>query len=98
MRDASHLQLQPVDMNIDPTSLARALVEEMKAHGHAMWIDPEIHSSQHEFIAQMIEERKERQERRKRIEEKIAGSLVLSLIVGLVALLGSGLLNWIHKG
>lgn len=85
-------------MTVDPTLLAKAIVDEMKANGHALWIDHEQHAVQHEFIAQMIEERKERAARRKRIEEKIAGSLVLSAIVGLVALLGSGLLNWIHRG
>lgn len=85
-------------MNVDPTALAKALVEEMKSHGHAMWIDPETHANQHEFIAEMISERRERIERRRRIEEKIAGSLVLSMILGLVALLGSGVLTWINRG
>ena len=84
--------------NKNTGDLAKAIVEEMKTQGHAIWIDPEIHANQHEFIAQMIEERKEKAERRKRIEEKIAGSLVLSFIVGLLALLGSGVLNWINKG
>lgn len=79
---------------IDPTVLAKALVEEMKLHGHTLWIDPEQHAVQHEFIAQMIAERAERAERRKRIEEKIAGSLVLSAIIGLIALLGSGAMEW----
>ena len=85
-------------MTVDHTSLAKAIVDEMKANHHALWIDPEQHAIQHEFIAQMIADRAERAARRKRIEEKIAGSLVLSTVVGLIALLGSGLLNWIHRG
>lgn len=84
------------NVTIDPAAIAKALVEEMKRHGHAMWIDPEIHSVQHEFIAEMIKERKERQERRKRIEEKIAGSVLLSIIVGLVVLLGAGSMEWLR--
>lgn len=83
-------------MTVDPTLLAKAIVDEMKANGHALWLDPEQHAVQHEFIAQMIEERKERSARRKRIEERIAGSLVLSAIVGLVALLGAGAMEWIR--
>lgn len=83
--------------NIDPTVLAKALVEEMKLHGHTMWIDPEVHSAQHEFIAQLIEERKERVERRKRIEEKIAGSVILSGLLIVVGLIGAGALEWLRK-
>lgn len=82
----------------DPSVLARAIVEEMVAHHHTLWIDPEQHAVQHEFIAQMIEERRERQARRKRLEEKIAGSLVLTLIIGLVSLLGAGVLSWVRQG
>lgn len=82
-------------MTLDPTSLAKAIVDEMKAQGHEMGLYPETHAR---FVAEMIVEREERAARRRRIEEKVAGSLVLSMIVGLVALLGSGFLNWIHKG
>lgn len=80
------------------SALAKAIVEEMKLHGHALWIDPEIHASQHEFIAHMIEEHREKIERRNRIAEKITGSVVLTLLLGMVTLIGSGILSWIHKG
>ena len=82
----------------DPKEFAQAVVEEMVAHHHTLWIDPEQHVEQHEFIAEMIAERRERAARRQRIEERIAGSLVLSAIVGLITLLGSGVLNWFHRG
>ena len=82
----------------DPKEFAQAVVEEMKGSGRAVWVDPATHAEQHEFIAEMIAERRERAARRKRVEEKIAGSLVLSAIVGLITLLGSGVLNWINKG
>lgn len=81
----------------DPAALAKAIVLEMKEHGHALWIDPEVHAAQHEFIAQMIEDRKERVARRKRIEEKIAGSVVLSAIVFVVGLLGAGTLSYLRE-
>lgn len=80
----------------DPKEFAQAVVAEMRAHGHTMWIDPEMHAEQHAFIAEMIAERKERAERRQRIEERIAGSLVLSTILTLVGLLGAGALAWIR--
>ena len=72
-------------MTVDPTLLAKAIVDEMKSNGHALWLDHEQHAVQHEFIAQMIEERKERAARRKRIEEKIAGSLVAGCLARLRA-------------
>ena len=81
---------------IDPNQLAKAILEEMKAGGHTLWIDPETHAEQHQFISQLIADRAERAERRKRIEERVAGSLVLSLIVGLVTLLGAGSMEWLR--
>jgi len=79
----------------DLDKLANAIVAGMKNH-HAIWIDPETHSEQHEFIAILMQERKERAERRKAIEDKIAGSLLLSLIVGTIMLLGSGSMQWLR--
>lgn len=81
----------------DPSALAKALVEEMKRHGHALWIDPETHAAQHEFVTQLIAERAERVARRKRIEEKIAGSVLLSMLLALVTLLGAGAMEWMRK-
>lgn len=72
------------------------LVAGMKEH-HAIWIDPEIHAEQHEFIAMLLNERKEKLARRKALEDKIAGSLILSIIVGMVTLLGAGTLQWLRE-
>lgn len=82
----------------DPKEFAQAVVEEMKASGHTLWIDPEIHAEQHEFVAEMIAERRERTARRKRVEEMIAGSLVLSAILTCIGLLGAGILSWVRGG
>jgi len=82
---------------LDPHEFAAALVEAMKITGHAMWADGERHTEEHEFIAQLILERKERLERRKRLEEKIAGSLVLSGALLIISLLGIGAMDWIRK-
>lgn len=82
---------------MEPKDLAQAIIAEIKDSGHEFWVDPKTHAEQHEFIAEMIKERHERAERRKRIEEKIAGSLVLSLIVGLITLLGAGVLAWVRS-
>jgi len=82
----------------DPKEFAHAVIEELKGSGHTMWIDPASHAEQHEFIAEMIAERRERAARRRRMEERIAGSLVLSGIMALIGLLGAGLLNWVGRG
>ncbi len=84
-------------MSVDTEELATAIVEKMKAERHAMWVDPETHASQHEFIAQMILERKERAERRKRIEDRIAGSLILSAVLAIIGFLGAGMMTWLRR-
>ncbi len=84
-------------MSVDTEELATAIVEKMKAERHAMWVDPETHASQHEFIAQMILERKERAERRKRIEDRIAGSLILSAVLVIIGFLGAGMMTWLRR-
>lgn len=75
--------------------IAARVVEGMKNH-HAIWIDPETHAEQHEFISLLWDERKEKAARRKAIEDKIAGSLLLSLIVGAVTVMGAGSLQWLR--
>ena len=82
---------------IDPNQLAKAILEEMKAGGHTLWIDPETHAEQHQFIAELIADRKERNDRRRRIEEKIAGSLILSTLLVVVGFIGAGALEWLRK-
>lgn len=83
-------------MNIpNAHEIATAVIDEMKSSGHALWIDPETHANQHEFIAEMIQERKEKQARRKRLEEKIAGSLILSAMLTLIGFIGAGFIQWI---
>lgn len=76
--------------------MAAMVVQGMKEH-HAIWIDPETHAEQHEFITLLWEERKEKAARRKALEDRIAGSLILSVVVGAVTLLGSGSLSWLRE-
>ena len=82
---------------IDPNQLAKAILEEMKVGGHTLWIDPETHAEQHQFIAELIADRKERNERRKRLEEKVAGSVILSTLLVIVGFVGAGALEWLRK-
>ena len=82
---------------MDPNQLAKAIIHEMKEGGHALWIDPETHAEQHQFIAELIADRKERNDRRRRIEEKIAGSLILSTLLVIVGFIGAGALEWLRK-
>jgi hypothetical protein len=69
----------------------------MKEEHRVFWIDPELHSDQHAFLALLMQEREERIQRKKRIEEKIAGSLVLSFILMTIGLIGAGALDWMRK-
>ena len=80
---------------IDTKELADTIITKMKEEHHIFWIDPEIHSTQHEFIQILIDERKEREARRARLKEKIAGSLILSGIIFIIGLIGAGFLNLI---
>ena len=82
---------------IDPNQLAKAIINEMKEGGHTLWIDPETHAEQHKFIAELIADRKERNERRKRLEEKVAGSVILSTLLVIVGFIGVGALEWLRK-
>lgn len=82
---------------VSPQDLAKAILHEMKEGGHTLWIDPETHAEQHQFIAELIADRKERNERRKRLEEKIAGSLILSGLIVVVGFIGAGALEWLKK-
>lgn len=55
------------------------------------------HPDQHQFISMLMDERKEIIERRKAIQDKIAGSIILSLITGIIVLLGAGALDWLRQ-
>ncbi len=87
----------------DPSTLADEIVKKLKEDHHAIWLDPETHALQHEFIVVLMQEHEERRQsklekdaRRKAIEDKVAGSLVLSLILTLLGLLGAGALDWLR--
>lgn len=89
---------------IDASTLADEIVKKLKEDHHAVWLDPETHALQHEFIVILMEEHEERRQakiekdkRRKAIEDKVAGSLVLSLILTLVGLIGAGSLDWLRS-
>lgn len=86
----------------DTDALADTIIARMKQEHHVFWVDPEIHAEQHGFLALLMKEREEKLARRKRIEEKLAGSLVLSTILVVVGLIGAGALEWLrnrmHRG
>lgn len=81
---------------IDHAVLADAIVDRMKREHHTLWLDSETHAAQHEFLRIIMDERAERSARRKAVQDKIAGSLILSFIVGLIVLLGSGATTWMQ--
>lgn len=83
------------DKDID--QLAEAIIHKMKADHHAVWLDPETHAAQHEFLRVLMEERADRIARHKRIEEKIAGSLILSAMLVVIGFIGAGAMAWLRK-
>lgn len=83
------------DVHID--RLAEAVVSKLKSAHHAVWLDPETHSQQHEFLKMLMADRAEKIARRKRLEEKIAGSLILSALIIVVGFIGAGAMAWIRR-
>lgn len=75
--------------------LIRATIRE-EIHPHVMSI--EVHAEQHEFITAFIATTKAKAARRERMQEKIAGSLLLAFLLGLVGLIGAGALQWVRTG
>jgi len=81
----------------DVDKLAAAIVQKMKDEKHIFWIDPETHSDEHDFIKMMIQERADKLARRKAIEDKIAGSLIISGVLVVIGVIGAGVLSWLRE-
>ena len=79
---------------ISAHAIAKAVVEQMREEVHAMGIYPETHAR---FVAELIAEREDRRQRRKRIQDNIAGSVVLSTLLIIIGLIGAGVLGWLRK-
>lgn len=84
-------------MELTAQQIAQAVIEELKGSERSAWIDSEAHALQHQFIVELIAERKERMARRERIKEKIAGSFILSTLLLIIGLIGAGALDWLRK-
>ena len=80
--------------SISAQAIAKAVVAQMRDEVHAMGIYPETHAR---FVAELIAEREERTQRRKRIQDNIAGSVVLSALLVIIGLIGAGVLGWLRK-
>lgn len=77
--------------------LADAIIRKMKEEHHVFWVDPETHAEQHGFLSLLMKEREEKLARRKRIEEKIAGSVILSGVLFLIGIVGAGVLDYLKR-
>ena len=84
-------------MELTAQQIAQAVIEEIKSSGHSSWVNSEAHALQHQFIAELITERKERMAKRERIKEKIAGSVILSTLFLIIGLIGAGALDWAKR-
>lgn len=80
----------------DIDQLADAIIQKMKDEHHVFWVDPETHAAQHGFLAVLMQEREEKIARRKRLEERIAGSVILSTLVFVVGLIGAGAIAYLR--
>jgi ApbE superfamily uncharacterized protein (UPF0280 family) len=79
---------------ISAQAIAQEVVAQMRAEVHAMGIYPETHAR---FVAELIAEREESRQRRRRIQDNIAGSVVISALLLIVGLIGAGVLGWLRK-
>lgn len=79
---------------ISAQAIAQAVVAQMREEVQTMGIYPETHAR---FVAELIAEREDRRQRRKRIEDNIAGSVVVSTLLVIVGLVGAGVLGWLRK-
>ena len=79
---------------ISAQAIAQAVVAQMREEVQAMGIYPETHAR---FVAELIAEREDRRQRRKRIEDNIAGSVVISTLLVVIGLIGAGALGWLRK-
>ena len=79
---------------ISAQSIAHEVVAQMREEIHAMGIYPETHAR---FVAELIAEREESRQRRKRIADNIAGSVVISALLVIIGLIGSGVLGWLRR-
>jgi len=82
---------------MDAEQIADAVVQKLKTTHHTLWLDPETHSKQHEFLDMLMKERADRLARRKAIEDKIAGSVILSGLLVVIGLIGAGALGWLRE-
>jgi len=77
-------------MTPTPDEIAEAVVRAFEKTERNVCL---INLEEHEVLKIIIAERGEKIARRKRIEELIAGSLLLSAILGLVGLIGAGVIS-----
>jgi len=82
---------------MDVDQIADAVVRKMKEEKHALWLDPETHSEQHEWLRALMEDRAAKLARRQAIQDKIAGSLILGAVLMLVGLIGAGTISWVKE-
>jgi poly(A) polymerase Pap1 len=86
----------PTVANEDTNALADAIIQRIKEDKHIFWVDPETHAEQHQFLLVLMQERADKVARRKVMEDKIAGSVVLSTLLVVVGLIGAGALDWLR--
>ena len=82
---------------MDVDQIADAIVRKMKEEKHALWLDPETHSEQHEWLRMLMEDRASKLKRRQALQDKIAGSLILGAVLMLVGLIGAGTISWVKE-
>ena len=82
---------------MDVDQIADAVVRKMKEEKHALWLDPETHAEQHEWLRMLMEDRASKLKRRQALQDKIAGSLILGAVLMLVGLIGAGTISWVKE-
>jgi hypothetical protein len=84
-------------MTVSADEIADALIKKMREEKHTLWMDPETHSQQHEFIQVLIDERAEKLRRHKALEDKVMGTVVVGSVLAVLGLIGAGSLDWLKE-
>jgi hypothetical protein len=78
----------------DATAIARAFRRESFDHCRYQ-VDPNNHDPHHEFIQMMMDKANRQEKRIQKIQDFIAGSVILAAILGTVAFIGRAVLAYL---
>lgn len=79
----------------DYRKIAQHIAAELKIERHAWWVEPETHAEQHQFLKRWMEREEKRERFWNKVKQTVTGWIVISVIGGLVVMIGMGVTQWI---